>query len=196
LHYGISPQSKHIDISAALVKFMTGPVGAKIYYQENRQLPARIELLNTLPEYTKPPQQIFAEGSKQIGMPRIGTPGYTEYQQVFNQFLTDVAQTDAPIDQLADDRVRVRARRGNPDRDGPQVLGCHVGPQRMAVENDDGARLAPTTEGGHPAHDIPPPVVAPHGAAPGAQHIIAVDQVGHSRVNILNPRVMRPRAIE
>ncbi len=38
-------------------------------------------------------------------MPRIQTPGYTEYQQVFNQFLTDVAQTDAPIDQLVADAV-------------------------------------------------------------------------------------------
>jgi multiple sugar transport system substrate-binding protein len=104
-HYGISPQSKHIDISASIVKFMTGPVGAKIYYDINRQLPARIELLNTLPEYSTPPQQLFAQGSKEIGMPRIGTPGYTEYQQVFNQFLTDVAQTDAPLDQLVADAV-------------------------------------------------------------------------------------------
>ena len=61
-HFGISPQSKHIDISAALVKFLTGPVGAKIWYDANRQLPARIELLNTLPEYSEPPQQLFADG--------------------------------------------------------------------------------------------------------------------------------------
>jgi fructooligosaccharide transport system substrate-binding protein len=104
-HYGVSPQSKHIDISAALIKFMTGPVGGKIYWELNRQLPARIDLLNSLPEYTKPPQQLFAQAAQKIGMPRIQTPGYTEYQQVFNAFLTDVAQTDAPIDQLVTDAV-------------------------------------------------------------------------------------------
>ena len=93
------------DISAALIKFMTGPVGGKIYWELNRQLPARIDLLNTLPEYTKPPQQLFAQASQKIGVPRIQTPGYTEYQQVFNAFLTDVAQTDAPIDQLVADAV-------------------------------------------------------------------------------------------
>ena len=104
-HYGVSPQSKHIDISAALIKFMTSAEGGKIYWEDNRQLPARVDLLNTLPEYSKPPQQLFAEAAKQIGTPRIQTPGYTEYQQVFNQFLTDVAQTDAPIDQLVADAV-------------------------------------------------------------------------------------------
>jgi fructooligosaccharide transport system substrate-binding protein len=104
-HYGISPQSKHIDISAALVKFMTGPVGAKIYYNLNRQLPARIELLNTLPEYSTPPQQLFAEASKTIGMPRIGTPGYTEYQSVFGELIQNIVQTDAPIDTLVADAV-------------------------------------------------------------------------------------------
>jgi fructooligosaccharide transport system substrate-binding protein len=104
-HYGISPQSKHIDITASLVKFMTGPVGAKIYYNLNRQLPARLELLNTLPEYSTPPQQLFAEASKTIGMPRIGTPGYTEYQSVFGELIQNIVQTDAPIDALVADAV-------------------------------------------------------------------------------------------
>ena len=104
-HFGISPQSKHIDISAALVKFMTGPVGAKIWYDEVRQLPARIELLNTLPEYTKPPQQLFAQAVQKIGMPRIQTPGYTEYQSVFGELMQNLAQSDAPVDQLVADAV-------------------------------------------------------------------------------------------
>jgi fructooligosaccharide transport system substrate-binding protein len=104
-HFGISPQSKYQDISAALVKFMTGPVGAKIWYDQVRQLPARIELLNTLPEYTKPPQQMFAQAVQQIGTPRIETPGYTEYQQVFNPLIADIATSDAPIDQLVTDAV-------------------------------------------------------------------------------------------
>jgi ABC-type glycerol-3-phosphate transport system substrate-binding protein len=104
-HFGISPQSKHIDISAALVKFMTGPVGAKIWYDEVRQLPARIELLNTLPEYTKPPQQLFAQAVQKIGMPRIQTPGYTEYQSVFGELMQNLAQTDAPVDQLVAEAV-------------------------------------------------------------------------------------------
>jgi ABC-type glycerol-3-phosphate transport system substrate-binding protein len=84
---------------------MTGPVGAKIWYDFYRQLPARIELLNTLPEYTKPPQQMFAQAVQEIGVPRIQTPGYTEYQQVFNPLIADIARTDAPVDQLVKDAV-------------------------------------------------------------------------------------------
>src|SRR5262245_22145837 len=105
-HFGISPQSKYQDISAALVKFMTRPAGAKIWYDQIRQLPARIELLNTLPEYGKPPQQMFAQAVQQIGVPRIQTPGYTEYQQVFGELITNIATSAAPVQQLVQHEAR------------------------------------------------------------------------------------------
>lgn len=104
-HFGISPQSKNADISAALVKFATGSVGAKIWYDIVRQLPARVELLNTLPEYSQPPQQLFAQAVQKIGEPRLQTPGYTEYQQVFAELMQNLAQSDAPVDQLVADAV-------------------------------------------------------------------------------------------
>jgi ABC-type glycerol-3-phosphate transport system substrate-binding protein len=104
-HFGISPQSQHQDISAALVKYMTGSEGAKIWYDIVRQLPARVELLYTLPEFSKPPQQLFAQAVQEIGVTRIQTPGYTEYQQVFGELMQNVAQSDAPIDQLVTDAV-------------------------------------------------------------------------------------------
>ena len=104
-HFGISPQSQHQDIAAALVKYMTGPEGAKIWYDNVRQLPARVELLNTLPEYTEMPQQLFSQGVQQIGMPRIGTPGYTEYQSVFGELIQNVVQTEAPVADLVADAV-------------------------------------------------------------------------------------------
>jgi fructooligosaccharide transport system substrate-binding protein len=104
-HFGISPQSKVQDTAAALVKFIVGPVGAKLWYDKVRQLPARVELLNTLPEYTTPPQQLFSQAVQKIGMPRIGTPGYTEYQSVFGELIQNLVQSDAPVDQLVADAV-------------------------------------------------------------------------------------------
>jgi ABC-type glycerol-3-phosphate transport system substrate-binding protein len=104
-HFGISPQSKNQDTSAALVKYMTGAEGAKIWYDIVRQLPARIELLNTLPEYAQPPQQFFSQAVQEIGRIRIPTPGYTEYQQVYGEFLQNIVQSDAPIDTLVQDTV-------------------------------------------------------------------------------------------
>jgi ABC-type glycerol-3-phosphate transport system substrate-binding protein len=104
-HFGISPQSQHQDISAALVKYMTGPEGAKIWYDNVRQLPSRVELLNTLPEYSEMPQQLFAQAVQSIGVPRIGTPGYTEYQSVYGELIQNIVQSDAPVEQLVADAV-------------------------------------------------------------------------------------------
>jgi fructooligosaccharide transport system substrate-binding protein len=91
-HIGVSPQSQNIEISAAIAKFFAGAEGSKIWYDEVRQLPARVELLNSLPEYNEYPQQLFNEGLQTIGIPRIQTPGYTEYQQIFAELVTDIAQ--------------------------------------------------------------------------------------------------------
>lgn len=104
-HFGVSPQSQHQDIAAALVKYMTGPEGAKIWYDKVRQLPARFDLLNTLPEYNEYPQQLFSQGVQEIGVTRIQTPGYTEYQQVFAELMQNLAQSDAPVDQLVSTAV-------------------------------------------------------------------------------------------
>ncbi len=93
-HFGVSPQTRNVDVSVALAKFFAGPEGSKIWYDTVRQLPARVELLNTLPEYNEYPQQLFNEGLQTIGVPRIQTPGYTEYQQYFGEMAQDIAQAE------------------------------------------------------------------------------------------------------
>jgi ABC-type glycerol-3-phosphate transport system substrate-binding protein len=93
-HFGVSPQTQNRDLSVALAKFFAGPEGSKIWYDTVRQLPARVELLNTLPEYNEYPQQLFNEGLQTIGIPRIQTPGYTEYQQYFGEMAQDIAQAE------------------------------------------------------------------------------------------------------
>ena len=91
-HVGVSPQTKNLELSIAIAKFFAGPEGSRIWYDNNRQLPARVELLNTLPEYNEYPQQLFNEGLQTIGIPRIQTPGYTEYQQIFAELAQDITQ--------------------------------------------------------------------------------------------------------
>jgi fructooligosaccharide transport system substrate-binding protein len=93
-HFGVSPQTRNVDVSVALAKFFAGPEGSRIWYDTVRQLPARVELLNTLPEYNEYPQQLFNEGLQTIGLPRIQTPGYTEYQQYFGEMAQDIAQAE------------------------------------------------------------------------------------------------------
>ena len=93
-HFGVSPQTKNVELSVALAKFFAGPEASAIWYDTVRQLPARIDLLNTLPEYNEYPQQLFNEGLQTIGIPRIQTPGYTEYQQYFGEMAQDIAQAE------------------------------------------------------------------------------------------------------
>ena len=38
-------------------------------------------------------------------MPRIGTPGYTEYQSVYGELIQNLVQSDAPVDSLVADAV-------------------------------------------------------------------------------------------
>lgn len=91
-HFGVSPQTKNQEIAAAVAKFFAGPEASKVWYEKVRQLPARLDLLNTLPEYNNNPQGLFKEGLLKIGVPRIQTPGYTEYQQVFGEMMKDIAE--------------------------------------------------------------------------------------------------------
>jgi ABC-type glycerol-3-phosphate transport system substrate-binding protein len=98
-HFGVSPASKQQDLAAALVKYMTGPEGAKIWFGVIKQLPARTELLNTVPEYKEMPQKLFAEAVQAYGQPRIGTPGYTEYQQVFAELMTNGGNPQTIVEQ-------------------------------------------------------------------------------------------------
>ncbi len=89
-HFGVSPRTANKDISVAIAKFFGGPEGSRIWYSKVHQLPARYDLLASLPEYNKYPQQLFNEGLKTIEVPRIETPGYTEYQSIFGELMQSI----------------------------------------------------------------------------------------------------------
>ena len=101
-HYGISANTKHFDETLAFVKFASGKEGSRIYYEALRQLPARLDLLNELPEYNSYPQSLIKQGFEQFGIPRIQTPGYTEYQQVFAEIAQNVASGADVTQQMTD----------------------------------------------------------------------------------------------
>ncbi|MDQ4078057.1 MAG: extracellular solute-binding protein [Chloroflexota bacterium] len=100
-HFGVSPNTPNREATVAMVKFFAGPEGSRIWYDHVRQLPARFDLLNTLPEYNEYPQQLFAQGLQEIGVPRIQTPCYTEYQQIHAELLQNVSQgRDVDVEEL------------------------------------------------------------------------------------------------
>lgn len=91
-HLGVSPNTPNKEAAIAMVKYFAGPEGSRIWYDRVRQLPARFDLLNSLPEYNEYPQQLFSQGLTTIGEPRIQTPCYTEYQQIFAELMQNVSQ--------------------------------------------------------------------------------------------------------
>ena len=92
-----------------------------------------------------------------------------------------VSRSRGGIDEAADHRVGVAARGRHADGNGAELLLGPVGAQGPAIEDHDGASALRATEDGHSAHDLGATVVALAGTAPGTQHVVAVDQVGHGR---------------
>ncbi|MEZ4707097.1 MAG: extracellular solute-binding protein [Caldilineaceae bacterium] len=100
-HYGISPNTQHFDEALAFVKFASSDDGARIWYKHVRQLPANVGLFNELPEYAEDGnQRLWLDAMNTFGIPRIQTPGYTEYQQVFAETAANIAQGADPAEQL------------------------------------------------------------------------------------------------
>ncbi|HAJ05411.1 MAG TPA: hypothetical protein DCL76_02520, partial [Chloroflexi bacterium] len=90
-HYGISPNTENLAEAVAFVKYASSDDGARIFYKYVRQLPANIGLFNELPEYAEGgSQRLWLDAMNDFGIPRIGTPGYTEYQQMMSEALQNI----------------------------------------------------------------------------------------------------------
>lgn len=100
-HYGISPNSEHFEEALAFVKYASSDEGARIWYKHVRQLPSNLGLFNELPEYAEDGnQRMWLDAMNSFGIPRIQTPGYTEYQQVFAESAINILQGEDPATQL------------------------------------------------------------------------------------------------
>ena len=101
-HYGISPNTKYFEEALAFVKFASSDAGARIWYKHVRQLPANVNLFNELPEYQEGGRQyMWFQAMNSIGIPRIQTPCYTEYQQMFAEAAINIQQGADVAEQLS-----------------------------------------------------------------------------------------------
>lgn len=102
-HYGISANTEHFEEALAFVKFASSDVGAQYIWQYKNQLPANINLYNTIEEFTDPdnPRSLMADFFEQYGVPRITTPAYTEYGALFTEFFTTLMAGEEDVAGLA-----------------------------------------------------------------------------------------------
>jgi fructooligosaccharide transport system substrate-binding protein len=101
-HYGLGANSANKKEAAEFIKFLSGPVGSKVFYDRFGQLPAHVDLLNTLPDYQQNPRKLLAEQFKAAGVPRIQTVGFTEYNGLMIELVGNlVAGQNLNVQQLA-----------------------------------------------------------------------------------------------
>ena len=86
-HYGISSKTQHFDEALAFVKFAASDEGATFIWKYKSQLPANINLLNTLPDFKDVKERkMMADFFMKYGKPRITSAAYTEYNSLFSEF--------------------------------------------------------------------------------------------------------------
>jgi ABC-type glycerol-3-phosphate transport system substrate-binding protein len=103
-HWALGANSQNKAEAAQFIKFLSGPVGSKIVYETIRQLPAHVDLLNTLPEYQQMPRALVAQQFKAAGAPRVQLPGFTEYNGLAIEFFQNIIQgSSADVQRLATD---------------------------------------------------------------------------------------------
>ena len=90
-HVGVSPQTKNLELSVAIAKFFAGPEGSKIWYDDRAPAPGARRSAQHAAGVQRVPAAALQRGTADIGIPRIQTPGYTEYQQIFAELAQDVA---------------------------------------------------------------------------------------------------------
>lgn len=90
-HWGVSPNTKFLEETVAFVKFAAGKTGSRELWNIFQQIPAHRELLTELPAYQTYPQKMFIEALTTIGVPRIQSPGYQEFQTLCTEANTNIA---------------------------------------------------------------------------------------------------------
>jgi len=90
-HYGVAANTRHPEEAIAFVKFAASDEGARFIWKYKSQLPANVNLLNELPDFTDVPERaLMRDFMLEHGAPRIESPAYTEYNALFTEFYTSL----------------------------------------------------------------------------------------------------------
>lgn len=111
-HYGISTTTEHYEEAIALVKFLTNDESAATYYDFLQQMPANVELLNSLPEWQEYPRSFVLDFFREYGEPRITSPSYTQFDALFQEFYLSLI-TGGDAEQLANEYAQLMTDAGS-----------------------------------------------------------------------------------
>ena len=101
-HYGIASNTEHFDEALAFIKFAASDEGASIMWKYKNQMPANVNVFNSLEEFQTEPRSLIKDFFDEYGQPRIMSPAYTEYNALFSEFYGALVAGGDP-EQLAHD---------------------------------------------------------------------------------------------
>ncbi|MDF2713980.1 MAG: hypothetical protein K0R28_905 [Paenibacillus sp.] len=102
----IYANSKHPKEAWQFINWMTGVEGAKVWYEETKNLPARSSTMEAFPELKEYPMNIFVEQSKKYAVPRPITPAYptltNEIAKMFENIVIGMMNVDDAVNDASD----------------------------------------------------------------------------------------------
>ena len=104
-HIGVSAYSDQGELATELTDFLTSPEGSLAMSQAQGTIPQRRSVLSEFPAFQDPPMKVFIDTVEQWAQPRPITPGFSEYDSVYETMLADIA-TGAPVAETADEAAR------------------------------------------------------------------------------------------
>jgi multiple sugar transport system substrate-binding protein len=105
-HYGIASTTDNYEEAIALVKFLSQDSSAETYYGFLQQMPANVNVLNSLPDWQEYPRSFILEFFNQYGRPRIKTPAYTAFDTLYQEFYFSLI-TGGDAEQLANEYAQL-----------------------------------------------------------------------------------------
>ncbi|QJD86926.1 ABC transporter substrate-binding protein [Cohnella herbarum] len=101
----ITKDSKHPDEAWKFVNWVTGIEGAKTWYQETKNLPARLSTASAIPELMEYPMNIFVEQSSKFAHPRPVTPAYPVVTAAISKLFADLGVANRNLDEAVNEAV-------------------------------------------------------------------------------------------
>ena len=102
-HYGVAKNTDNYEEAVAFVKFASSDAGAKYVWKYKNQLPANVNLFNSIEEFTdsENPRSLMADFFEAYGVPRVESVAYTEYNTLFGEFWSALMAGEEDLQALA-----------------------------------------------------------------------------------------------
>lgn len=102
----ITSQSDYPEEAWLFVNWVTGKDGAKVWYEETNNLPARYSTMESYDTFNEYPMNIYADQATNFARPRPVTPEYVTISQVLGDMFEDLMINNSEVDTVVEQAVQ------------------------------------------------------------------------------------------